>query len=162
MAWRKIEFPTFMPPTGRRRLLADAGFNRMKFANPAQRPLPPAVSVPKGFQCPHLFVAMGPDRRHLLKAALLAPPLRGLRACPDDASPAAAAMQVSTNRSVRSFRRSWVLTWSRWHIDVCCWLRTTPNARRTSVTAVYLFGLSLAFLRAGLPRGDRIASGDHQ
>jgi hypothetical protein len=30
--------------------------------------LPPAVSVLKGLQCPHLLVTMGPDRRHLLKA----------------------------------------------------------------------------------------------
>jgi hypothetical protein len=36
LAWRRTEFPTFSPPIGRRRLPADTGFNRIKFADPAQ------------------------------------------------------------------------------------------------------------------------------
>jgi hypothetical protein len=36
LAWRSIEFPTFSPPLGQRRLPADIGFNRIKFADPAQ------------------------------------------------------------------------------------------------------------------------------
>ena len=36
LAWRRTEFPTFSPPIGRRRPPEDTGFNRIKFADPAQ------------------------------------------------------------------------------------------------------------------------------